>query len=132
MAEQHTNVLRTMRGIEAFNINDLEAAKQIFSENIVYRIAGRSPIAGEYCGIEQFGKVLQHVKDLSEGTLTVKPEIILADDQAVMVYSHATARREGKTLDIDQVNLYRLNEEGKVFEGRVIPIDLYAYDAFWS
>jgi hypothetical protein len=72
------------------------------------------------------------VKELSGGTFEYQPEIILADDQAVMVYGRITAQRERKKLDIDQVNLYRFNEEGKVIRGRAIPVDLYAYDLFWS
>ena len=53
-------------------------------------------------------------------------------DEAVMVCSRATAQREGRTLDIDQINLYRFNEEGKNFEGRAIPVDLCAYDSLWT
>ena len=132
MAEQHPNVLRYMHTIQAFNDNDLDAASKYCSENIVYRIAGRSPIAGEYRGIEQFDKALELVKELSGGTIRFEPEVILADDQAVMVYGHATAERKGKTLDIDHAYLYRFNEEGKITEGRTIPVDLYAFDEFWS
>jgi len=95
-------------------------------------IPGRNLIAGEYRGIEQFGKALQLVKELSRGTLTVEPQIVLADDQAVMVYARVKAQRGGKTIDIDQAYLYRFNEEGKAIEGRAIPVDLYAYDDFWS
>jgi len=49
-----------------------------------------------------------------------------------MVYGHATAQREGKTLDIDHAYLYRFDHEGKIIEGRTIPVDLYAFDEFWS
>ena len=132
MAEQHPNILRYMHALQAFNKNDLKTAKETFSENIVYRFAGRRPIAGEYRGLEQFGKALQLLKNLSGGTLTIEPQIVLADERAVMVYARVTAQREGKTLDIDQVNLYRFNKEGKIIGGQAIPVDLYAYDEFWS
>jgi len=42
MTQQHPNVLRYMRVIRAFNENDLDTVKETCSENIVYRIAGRS------------------------------------------------------------------------------------------
>lgn len=132
MTQQHPNVLRYMRVIRAFNENDLDTVKETCSENIVYRIAGRSPIAGEYRGIEQFGKALQLVKELSGGTITFEPKVILADDKHVMVYGRATAQREGKTLDIDHAYLYGFGDEGKLIEGRTIPVDLYAFDEFWS
>lgn len=75
MAEQHPNVLRYLRVIRAFNENDLDTVKELCSENIVYRIAGRSPVAGEYRGIEQFGKVLQLVKELSGGIIAFEPQV---------------------------------------------------------
>ena len=132
MAEQHPNLMRYMQTIQAFNNNDLDAGSKYCDENIVYRIAGRSQIAGEYRGIEQFDKALKLVKELSGGTIKFEPQVVLANDKAVMVYGHATAQREGKTLNIEHAYLYRFNEEGKIFEGRTIPIDLYAFDEFWS
>jgi ketosteroid isomerase-like protein len=132
MAEQHPNILRYMHTIKAFNDNDLNAASEYCSEDIVYRIAGRSPIAGEYRGIEQFDKALKLVKELSGGTIKFEPQVVLADNQAVMVYGHATAKRKGKTLDTDHAYLYRFNKGGKIIEGRTIPVDLYAFDEFWS
>jgi ketosteroid isomerase-like protein len=132
--EKHPNILRYMRGIQEFNENELNNSIDTlsFSEKIVYRIAGKSPIAGEYHGIEQFTKALQRVKELSGGTIAFEPQYVLADDQTIMAYGHATANRDGKKLDIDHVYLYRLDDEGKIIEGRTIPVDLYAFDEFWS
>ena len=56
------------------------------------------------------------MKELRGGTFRVEPQIVPADSEAVVVYGRVTAQRERKTLDIDQVNLYRFNEEGRVIE----------------
>ena len=74
----------------------------------------------------------RRVKELSGGTIAFEPKVFLADDRALMVYGRATAEREGKKLDIDHAYLYLFNDEGKVVEGRTIPVDLYAFDDFWS
>ena len=132
MAEEHPNLLRLRRSLHAFNKGDLEAAKEVFSETLVYYVAGKSLIAGEYYGIDQFFALLQRVKALSGGTLTLTPQIMLGDDKAIMMYVHATARREGKMLDIEQAYYYRFGENNKIVEGRTIPVDLYAFDEFWS
>jgi ketosteroid isomerase-like protein len=132
MAKQHPNVLRYMHTIQAFNDNDIDEAGKYCSKDIVYRVAGRSQIAGEYRGIEQFDRALKLVKELSGGTIKFEPDVVLANDEAVMVYGRATAQRNGKTLDIDHAYLYRFNKEGKIIEGRTIPVDLYAFDEFWS
>jgi ketosteroid isomerase-like protein len=132
MAEQHPNVLRYVRGIRAFNENDVATAMEVFSENIIYRIAGRSPLAGEYRSFDEFARALRRFRKLSGNTLAVEPKVVLADDRALMVYAHVTAEREGKRLDIDHAYLYLFDDEGKVVEGRTIPVDLYAFDEFWS
>jgi ketosteroid isomerase-like protein len=132
MAEQHPNILLYKQALQAFNDNDLDNGKKFFSKDMVYQFPGRSTIAGEYRGIEEFFKVLHLMKDMTSGTLTIKPQIVMANDEAVMVYAGVTAQREGRTLDIDQVNLYRFNKDGIIFEGRVIPVDLYTFDEFWS
>ena len=132
MVEQHPNAIRYRNALRAFNDNEMDTAKNAFSKDMVYHFPGRSPIAGEYHGVEQFFEVLHLIKDMTAGTLTIKPQIVMANDEAVMVYARATAQREGRTLDIAQVNLYRFNEDGIIFEGRIIPVDLYAYDSFWS
>lgn len=134
MTEQHPNIFRYLHGIQEFNENELNKASDTldFSENIVYRIAGKSPIAGEYHGIEQFTKALQLVKELTGGTMAFKPNVVLADDRTVMAYGRATAQREGKQLDIEHVYLYKLDEKGNIIEGMTIPVDLYAFDEFWA
>ena len=48
-----------------------------------------------------------------------------------MVYSHITATRNGKQLNMEVAYLFRFDEEGKIMEGRTIPVDLYAFDEFW-
>jgi ketosteroid isomerase-like protein len=132
MAKQHPNVLNYMRAIQAFNENDLNTVKETTSENCVYRIAGRSPLAGEHRGIEQFGRMLQLAKELSGNTIAFEPKVVLADDRYVMVYGRAKAKRGEKTLDIDHAYLYQFGDDGKFVEGRTIPVDLYAFDEFWS
>ena len=134
MVEQHPNINRYLRGIQDFNQNELNDSVDTlnFSENIVYRIAGKSPIAGEYHGIEQFTKALQLVKELTGGTIVFKPQIVLANDNAVMAYGRATAKRNGKTLDTEHVYLYKLDEKGDIVEGMTVPVDLYAFDEFWA
>ena len=132
MAEQHPNVIRYVRGIRAFNENDLDTVKEIFSEDIVYRIAGRGPVAGEYRGIDEFGRALRRVKELTSNTIAFKPAVVLADNRSLMVYGRATAERAGKKLDIEHVYLYRYGDDGKVIEGWTIPVDQYAFDEFWS
>jgi ketosteroid isomerase-like protein len=129
---QHPAIFRYIRAARAFNENDLATAKEFFNDEIVYRVPGRSPIAGEYRGIDEYSKLLQRLKELTGGESTIEPKIVLADDKSLVVYGHVIAKRGGKRYDNDQAYLFRLGNDGKAIEGRVNPVDLYAFDEFWS
>jgi hypothetical protein len=86
-------------GIQAFNDRDLETVKEVFREDLVYCVAGRSLTAGEYRGIEQYKTSRQPVRERSGNTIVLKPHIALADDQTVMLYAHLTTHRGGKLFD---------------------------------
>jgi ketosteroid isomerase-like protein len=52
MSEPDPNVQRVLRSMYAFNENDIEGVKEVFREDMVYRVAGRSPIGGVHHGID--------------------------------------------------------------------------------
>ena len=130
MTNQHPNVTTYVRLIQAFNAGDMETVSQCMSNDVVYHVPGKSEFAGDYVGIEAFGRMLDTIKAATGGTMKQTPLHILADDRAVMVYSHATGARKGKHFDGDTAYLFRFDADGKIVEGRTIPVDLYAFDAF--
>jgi len=132
MQQPRSKVRNYTRGVQALSENDLAAAREIFSDEIVYRVPGKSPIAGEYHGISEFGDLLKRVRELSGGTVSFEPTVVLTDTNSVMMYGRSTAKREGKSLELEQAYLYLFDDDGKVVEGRTIPTDLYAFDEFWE
>ncbi|KON30647.1 hypothetical protein AC482_03370 [miscellaneous Crenarchaeota group-15 archaeon DG-45] len=128
--EQNPNVERLMRIWKAFNENDLEAIAQMVDGEIVYRVSGRGPISGTYNGRHEFIAALERVKELSGGTMTVQPMVTLADDEFVFALARARGQRGEKKLDIEHCYLYRFRD-GRLVEGRTMPVDLYAFDEFW-
>lgn len=131
MSQTHPNVARYLRSIRAFNDDDVAAALESTAEDVVYRIPGRSPVAGEFHGIAAYHAALRRVRDLSGNTLSLTPAAVLADDDWLIVYGRIRAERAGKRLDADHCVMFRF-EGGRIVEGRTIPTDLYAFDEFWS
>ena len=78
-----------------------------------------------------FRKLIEKVKELSGGTVTIKPLVTLADDEYVFVLARVTGRRGEKVLDIEHCYLYRFSN-GQLVEGRTMPVDLYEFDEFWK
>lgn len=132
MADAHPNVQRVLQSMHAFNANDIEGVKAVFRPDVVYRVAGRSRFAGEYYGIEEYAAVVERVRQASGGSMHVALEVVLADDITVMMLARTQGVREGRTLDSESVYLFRFDAQGMCYEGRTIPVDQYAYDAFWA
>lgn len=128
---EHPNVIAYRRMIDGFNSNDLGAVANLVDENVIYTIPGRSPIAGETTGLSAHLAALKRARELSHGTLKLTPRAVAADGDYLVVWGRITAEREGRTLDCEHCVMYRFRS-GKIVEGRTVPIDLYAFDAFWS
>ncbi|MEZ4866587.1 MAG: nuclear transport factor 2 family protein [Caldilineaceae bacterium] len=132
MTNQHPNITTYIRLMQAFEAGDMQTAGQCASAGIVYHVPGKNPYAGDVVGLNAFKELLDTIRAASAGSGKHTPLHILADDRAVMVYSRVTAERQGKHMDMEVAYLFRFNEEGKVVEGRTIPVDLYAFDEFWT
>lgn len=132
MADTHPNVQRVMAGMQAFNAGDIAGAKAIYRDDMVYRVAGNGPLAGEYHGIDAYAEVVRRVRQESDGSMHFEPDVILADDHTVMMLVRTRGQRGTRTLAGESVYVFRFDEEGMCYEGRTIPVDQQAYDAFWS
>jgi uncharacterized protein len=119
------------RLIRAFNANDLAAAAAVFHTDVSYTIPGRSPLAGRASGIGEHLAQLRTARELSGGTLHFEPRSVISKGDMLFVYGHITAARENRRLDSDHMVVFRFCE-GRILEGRTVPLDLYEFDAFWS
>jgi uncharacterized protein len=127
----HPHVVSYERLIAAFNAGDFETVTSILDPQLVYTIPGNSPIAGTTRGVEAHVGALRRAKELSGGTLRFTPKSILRDGHTLVVVGRIQAKRGERLLDSDHLALFRF-EGDRIAEGRTIPIDLYAFDAFWG
>lgn len=117
--------------IRAFNENDLGVVRTLLHEDVVYTIPGRSPIAGTARGIEQHLEQLRKARALSNNTLRLEPTDVVASHERLFVYGRITAQRGERRLDSEHLVVFRF-AEGRIVEGRTVPLDLYQFDAFWT
>jgi ketosteroid isomerase-like protein len=131
MSDPHPNVLSYLAAMAAFNRHDLTAVAEHVHPDFVYRIPGRSKIAGEFHGIEGFVEALTRLRDESDGTLELTPVAVLADDEHLLARARVTARRGGKRLDTENCYAFRF-VNGKVADGQVFLSDPEHVDDFWA
>ena len=102
-------------------------------EECVWTVAGKSAMAGTYTGRDAILDFFRRTQELTGGTYAVVLNWELDDgDRQVTYYRARGSRPDGRTLDIDQALVCRLDAEGRWTEVRALPYDQGVFDAFWS
>jgi ketosteroid isomerase-like protein len=117
--------------IAAFNASDLGAVEALVDPDLEYTLPGKSPLACSTRGVGLQLRMLKAARELGGGTLRLEPRAVTTAGDDLLVWGGITAERRGKRLDSDHCVMYRFSQ-GKLVEGRTLPVDLYAFDAFWT
>ena len=127
----HPNVELLRKGYDAYSSGDIAVLNDLFADDILWHIAGRSQIAGDYKGRDAvfgfFGKLME----LSGGTSAIEVHDILANDEHGVALVTGTGSRNGKSFRGQDVHTFHLRD-GKVVEFWDSPLDQYEADEFWS
>jgi uncharacterized protein len=108
---------------------DFDAMRTVFTEDFVYRVPGRGPLAGVTTGqgaaLDYFGKIMA----LTQGTYAID-EIIdwLASETHVALVARESASRNGTDVKWTRIILFSFRD-GKIAEAALFDDDLYAIDA---
>ena len=127
----HPNEALVRRGYEAFATGDMATLNELFADDIVWHVPGRSQLAGDFRGKEEVFGNFQKVAELTGGTFKLDIHAVLADDEHAVVLARAMGEREGKTLNDNSVQVFHI-KDGKVTEQWLHPGDTYASDDFWG
>ena len=127
---EHPNAATARRSYEAWNSGDLDVIREYFTDDAVYHFAGNNAMSGTYRGLEAVKDALARVSQ--GGGPHAELEALLASDDHVIAFFHATHERDGKTLDVVLAQAITFNAEGKVTEAWFLPNDQRAYDQFFS
>ena len=126
------NVAIMERGYAAFNAGDVETLNEVFDENAVWHLPGRSLIADDYEGREATLAYFGELARKTGGTFRAELQHLAADgEDRVVGIQRSTADRDGKHLDVADCIVFEL-KDGRVVDGREHFEDLYAWDEFWS
>jgi len=127
----HPNEDLVRRGFAAFGSGDMATLGELLADDIVWHTGGRSPITGDYEGKSEVFAFFGQLAGLAGGTFRIEIHDLLADDEHVVALVKSTAKREGRTLDDNGVQVFHV-KGGKVTESWFHPGDPYASDEFWS
>lgn len=128
----HPNIEVLKKAYDAFNAGDFDTLRGVFADGVVGHAPGKSPLSGDYKGVDEIFQLFTKLGELSGGTLKVEPHTILADDEHGVVLSFESAQREGKRLDgMQEIEIFHFTD-GKISEFWTTTLDQYTEDEFWS
>ncbi len=107
---------------------DVDAFVGFFTDDVVVHVPGKSSLAGDYKGKEQFlevfGRFNERVPEYS-----FEPHAYLADDEHGVILQKSHYKRGDETLDADEAFVCHFRD-GKISEFWFFSVDSDAVDAF--
>ena len=128
----HPNEELVRQGYKAFGEGDMDTLRSLFAEDAVHVATGKSPIAGEYTGVDNILAYYGTLFELSGGTFSADLQKVSVEGDDTVVATHRDrGQRAGKTLDQDEELTFTL-ADGKFTRLVEKHSDQAAYDDFWS
>jgi ketosteroid isomerase-like protein len=119
------------RIFDAFSHKGGFALRGLFAEDAVWTVPGRGVMAGVHRGQDEIFRFLARLPKETDGTYgSTLRDVLASDERAAALYT-ARGTRRGRTLELDQVLLFRI-EDGLVREVLALPSDPDAFEEFWK
>ena len=110
---------------------EAEPLREMLTDDIVWHVPGRSPIAGDHSGIEGVMGYFERRRALARRTFRVHVRDVLASGDLVVQLAGGTAELGGDEVEWETVGIFRVRD-GRIAEGRLVPFDQYLFDELWS
>ena len=115
---------------DALSVGDAEVLNELLADDLLWHVAGNSPISGTRKGQDE---VIDYLGSLGTETEVYDLELrdILVNDDRGLILFRAIGKRLDKTLDTHFMLLFQV-EDNQIKEAWSNPFDQRAVDDFWS
>jgi hypothetical protein len=111
---------------------DSAPVRELLAADVVWRVPGRSPIAGEYRGVDSVVEYFTRRRDLADRTFRMHPlDVLVGEGDHVAALTDGTAVIDGVERRWSTVGLYRI-EDGLIAACWLLPLDEVAFDQIWT
>jgi ketosteroid isomerase-like protein len=110
---------------------DPQPLREMLTEDVVWHVPGRSPIAGDHTGIEAVMDYFERRRGLARATFRVNVREVVSTGELVIQLAGGTAELGGAEVEWETVGIFRVRD-GRIAEGRLVPFDQYLFDQVWS
>ena len=127
----HPNEELVRRGFDAFATGDIDTLRQLFDQDAIWHVPGRSPLSGDHRGLDAILGFLARTMELTGGTFRADVHDVVANDEHAVALYVTRGEREGRTLQSRDVLVSHIRN-GKLAEAWLLSADLYTVDEFFS
>jgi hypothetical protein len=127
--DDNAKVLR--RGYEAFSAGDIATLTELFAEDAVWHVPGKSRLSGVKRGRDAVLGYFGELASLSGGTFRVALHDVVGGEQHTIGLHHDNAERDGRVLDLNVVVVFHISD-GRFTETWEVHEDEANWEAFWS
>jgi ketosteroid isomerase-like protein len=126
---EHPNAIVARRMWDAVARGDIDDLTALYTSDVVLRIVGDGPFAGEYKGVPAVLRCLSEPAERADDMRSNLLDIYAGDDGAVLRYTVHAERGEDH---VEHQLLLRMRvANGRIFEAEVVNTD-GASDPFWE
>jgi len=128
----HPNEDRLRGGYQAFQTGNMDALRnEYLTPEVVWHAPGRSPISGDFKGVDEVLGNFAKSFELTDGTFSVELHDVLANDEHGVALATVKGERNGKKLNDNYTHVVHFRD-GQVAESWVHQWDQYAVDEFFA
>jgi ketosteroid isomerase-like protein len=131
MAE-HPDCVLVRRGYAAFGDGDAETLTSLMTTDVVHHVPGNSSISGHHKGRDAVLQLYRRFGELTNGTMQIQLEAVLADGRGHVMSFHTTrADRGDHGIEIRE-GLFFTIVGGKITDIDECTEDIDEEDRFWG
>ena len=119
------------RLFDAFARKEGLSLRRLFAEDAVWKVPGSGAMAGTFNGREAIFRFLARLPKETDGTYGSELVDVLASEKRAAALYTARGTRDGRTLELDQLLLFRFRD-GLIAEVLALPSDPGAFEDFWA
>jgi hypothetical protein len=130
---EHPNVQRIRDAYAALGEGDLTEALKDIAPTATFHIGGSGPLSGDRTGIDSITSALVGAFELTAGTQKLDITSIYADDRhGIVVLRETASRPDGATLDLEEVHVLAIDDDGRITDLWDLPSDPEAHGRFFD
>ena len=130
--DQQAAVDRVRESLDLVQQGDFERLRDFYTDDVVWHVGGNHPLSGDYRGKDELMGYFERVRSMTDATLTIEPQSILASDRHVAMFTNVKAQRDGKSMDVVLAQVFKIAPDGRWSEYWALADDQPTVDRFWS